>query len=207
MSDPEVDWSEVGHAYGRATDTPGHLANLVAEDNKARGEALTHLGGAIVHQGTLYSATAPAAVAVAELLDDPRLELLLRTQSGGAVWTPPQSMRAALLDFLAWVGECCKADLGEGELTESQLTDWANPTDPLVQRAASSMEFGEFSDDWPDGVFERASEAFYARGILACRRVAPKLLAAVKPFESDQDPAVRLSAANATKKLAPWTNG
>jgi hypothetical protein len=200
----ELDWSQLGHAYGRATDTPGHLANLVAEDEKLRADALTHLWSAVVHQGTLYSATAPAAVAIAKMLSDRRLDSAVPTSADEALQAPPLPMRAELLNFLAAVGEGCKAPGADGDSTGTQLTDWANPADQFVERVASAMEFDEFADDWPDDVFERASEAYYARAVLRCREVAPQLLAAVMPFLSDPDPVVRLSAADAVENLAPW---
>jgi hypothetical protein len=202
----ELDWSQVGHAYGRATDTPGHLANLVAEDEKLRADALTHLWSAVLHQGTLYSATAPAAVVIANMLHDRRLDSPVSTQVEEALDVPPESLRAALLNFLAVVGESCTAFHVGAEVTERQLTDWATPNDPIVERAASAMEFDEFSDEWPDDVLERASQAYFARAILAFRRVAPQLLAAVVPFVSDPDLDIRLSAANAVKKLTQWAN-
>lgn len=206
MSDPtrldQLDWSRLGHAYGTASDTPGHLANLVAEDEKARAVALDHLWGAVLHQGTPYSVTARAAVTVAELLGDRHLDAAARSQIDKAVEVPPQSLRAALLDFLAGVGEACSFDQ-----SDVQLNKLANPTEPVVSHIASSMVRGEWSDDWPDGVIAPASEAVYARSVLACRQVASRLLAAVMPFVSDPDPAIRVSAANAAAKLAGGPGG
>ena len=46
----EVDWSDLVHAYGTATDTPGHLAALTSLDPSA----FDHLWGAVLHQGTIY---------------------------------------------------------------------------------------------------------------------------------------------------------
>src|SRR5689334_16305580 len=85
-------WSDLYHAYGVATDTPRHLAALVGDDPQARDAALVHLFGAIIHQGTPWSATAPTARAVVAMLDDPRLD----STSRDAAWPT----RASLLDFL-----------------------------------------------------------------------------------------------------------
>ncbi|WP_329182845.1 hypothetical protein [Actinacidiphila glaucinigra] len=57
----EVDWSELGHAYGRARDVPGQLAALCSQDEATREGALRSLFGNIFHQGTRYSAS-PYAV-------------------------------------------------------------------------------------------------------------------------------------------------
>ena len=59
----DTDWGRLFHAYGVADDTPGHLRNLASPQVAERQAALTHLHSAILHQGTIYSAT-PAAVGV-----------------------------------------------------------------------------------------------------------------------------------------------
>jgi hypothetical protein len=64
----QVDWSQLGHAYGRATDVPEMLRALAAPD-RARGEwAVEALAGSIGHQGTVYDATAPAVPFLIEIL-------------------------------------------------------------------------------------------------------------------------------------------
>ena len=85
-----TDWSRLHHAYGRATDTPGHLRALLQEDRESRNKAMSHLWSAIIHQGTPWTATEPAALVVAGLLSDARLDR-------GA------PIRANLLSFLASV--------------------------------------------------------------------------------------------------------
>ncbi|MFE7236380.1 HEAT repeat domain-containing protein [Streptomyces sp. NPDC057596] len=57
----EVDWAELGHAYGRAQDVPGQLTALCGHDEAAREGALMSLFNNICHQGTRYSAS-PYAV-------------------------------------------------------------------------------------------------------------------------------------------------
>jgi hypothetical protein len=86
-----TDWSRLHHAYGPAVDTPDHLRALVGGGLKARNSALHHLWTAVIHQGTPSSATAPAALVVAGLLSDPRIDQ-------GA-----DSLRTPLLGFLAEV--------------------------------------------------------------------------------------------------------
>ncbi|MEU3457405.1 hypothetical protein ABZ671_27945 [Micromonospora sp. NPDC006766] len=67
-----VDWDRLGHAYGRASDTPAHLNALESGDADARAAALDHLDIAVLHQGFPETATAPAVRAVTELLAEGR---------------------------------------------------------------------------------------------------------------------------------------
>src|SRR4051794_38942196 len=69
-----TDWSRLFHAYARATDTPDQLRALLREDADSREEAMEHLWGAVMHQGTPSTATGPAALVIVGLLADPRLE-------------------------------------------------------------------------------------------------------------------------------------
>jgi hypothetical protein len=64
----EVDWARLDHAYGRATDTPRHLAALTSANRRARMDALLHLDIALMHQGFPDSATAPATRVVSRML-------------------------------------------------------------------------------------------------------------------------------------------
>lgn len=67
-----VDWWGLRHAYGPATDTPGHLHALEFGDADAREAALGHLQVAVLHQGFPETATAPAVRAVTALLAEGR---------------------------------------------------------------------------------------------------------------------------------------
>jgi len=87
-----TDWSRLSHAYGRATDTPGHLRALLHEDAAARKAAMSHLWSAVIHQGTPWTATGPAALVVAGLLADERIDR-------------GEPIRANLLSFLVRVAE------------------------------------------------------------------------------------------------------
>jgi hypothetical protein len=63
-----IDWGSLEHAYGPAWDTPQQLAALASADPEVQREAMEHLGGAVFHQETLYSATGPAVRVVAGML-------------------------------------------------------------------------------------------------------------------------------------------
>ncbi len=76
-----VDWNALTHAYGPAGDVPGLIQAIAAADRQTRKDAYWELYGTIFHQGTRYSATAPAVPFLIELLADPatpdRHDLLL----------------------------------------------------------------------------------------------------------------------------------
>jgi len=55
-----VDWGALEHAYGPADDVAGQLAAVTVGDDATRRAAWSNLWGSIHHQGTVYSATAPA---------------------------------------------------------------------------------------------------------------------------------------------------
>jgi hypothetical protein len=66
-----VNWKELGHAYGPAEDLPALIRDLAAEDAETREQARLRLWGTIIHQGTVYSATAYAVPFLLELLAAP----------------------------------------------------------------------------------------------------------------------------------------
>jgi hypothetical protein len=68
-----TDWTRWPHAYGLATDTPGHLAALRGDDAEAQQAAAAHFGSAIVHQSTVWPASPDAFAALLEVLAEGRL--------------------------------------------------------------------------------------------------------------------------------------
>ena len=59
-------WKTLEHAYGNASDVPKHIRRLAQTD--AAEAAAQELWAAVLHQGSIYSATAPAMNAIAQLL-------------------------------------------------------------------------------------------------------------------------------------------
>ncbi|MFF4429608.1 HEAT repeat domain-containing protein [Streptomyces sp. NPDC001513] len=53
-------WSALSHAYGSAEDVPDLLRALTGADADAADEALSELYGSVLHQGTVYAASAQA---------------------------------------------------------------------------------------------------------------------------------------------------
>lgn len=67
----EVDaqpWAELQHAYGSAADVPDCLRALAGDEDEAS-EALSELYGSILHQGSVYEATARAVPYLARLAE------------------------------------------------------------------------------------------------------------------------------------------
>ncbi|MEV4949273.1 hypothetical protein [Streptomyces sp. NPDC053755] len=54
-------WASFSHAYGTAEDVPGLLRALAGTDPGEADEALSELYGCVLHQGTVYTASAAAA--------------------------------------------------------------------------------------------------------------------------------------------------
>ncbi|QRV53695.1 HEAT repeat domain-containing protein [Streptomyces californicus] len=138
-------WASYTHAYGSAEDVPGHLRALAADDDAAADEAQSELYGSILHQGSVYEAsakavpflarTAAAGIRAAEVL------LLLggiaeggadpRPTCGAEPWeeTGPSEGRAGESDEVA----CRRAVVAELPLLIASLTDES----PSVRQAAA----------------------------------------------------------------------
>jgi hypothetical protein len=56
----EINWSQLHHAYGEASDVPVLIRKLLSKDENERNEALDHLFGNIWHQGTIWEASSYA---------------------------------------------------------------------------------------------------------------------------------------------------
>jgi hypothetical protein len=97
----DTNWAALTHAYGSAADTPVVLATLLSGDPDQYGTALGYLDAAVLHQGRVYPATAPTALFVAGILDDPRTTI---TCTSDLPWEPRERpLRAALVEWLGSV--------------------------------------------------------------------------------------------------------
>jgi hypothetical protein len=172
----DTDWPRLHHAYGRATDTPGHLRALLREDPESRRAAMSHLWSAIIHQGTPWTATGPAALVVAGLLSDGRIDR-------------GEAIRADLLSFLVGVAEAPEhAGWSVQELERMAAFD----IEPFLDSEDDEALFG--NDD--------AANSFYARSLLGCIRAAPVLMGVMLEGLGDRGPRVRACAAMGAVTLA-----
>lgn len=164
-----TDWSKLRHAYGRATDTPGHLRALLSDDTNGREQAMNHLWGAIIHQGTAWTATAPVALVIAGVLLDKSADRVL------------EPIHADLLSFLVCVAE----SIVPPNTSLEELESLANQNiDELLD---SEDEDRLYEDD-------DALDVFFARTNLSCRKAAPVILDVMLQGMSSMNPRIRAQA-------------
>lgn len=66
-----MDWAALSHAYGPAQDLPALITRLVgARDEESWEEVSLELANRVIHQGSCYSATAPALNALLHLVTE-----------------------------------------------------------------------------------------------------------------------------------------
>ncbi|MFD8785016.1 HEAT repeat domain-containing protein [Kitasatospora sp. NPDC059599] len=116
-----TDWAALAHAYGPAVTTADDLLGLLQEDPEVQAESLGRLEMSVLHQGSLYSATAPAALFIAGILPDP---CTLAVHESFFPWDDRRRpLRAALLDWLGQFAESAAWD--DEDLADPQDTDEA----------------------------------------------------------------------------------
>jgi hypothetical protein len=141
----DTEWAALSTAYGPGTDVPPHLRALLSEDPEACTAAVGFLEGNLLHQQSLYPATAPATEFTAAVLDDPRVSVCCESALDV---TDPRPLRADLLEWIALVAESIEYTLDRKrddaeeacfrlapELAEAVLP-YAGDADPDVRRAA-----------------------------------------------------------------------
>ena len=184
-------WSRMFHAYGLATDTPGHLKALIGDkpDPDARSEALNHLNSAEIHQGTPWPSTATTALFVARMLGE---EVVAEAE-----------VRVALLRFLREVAEA--GDLGD-QAEEARAEAYSDDpeeseiVDEWLASLATAGDEEEYEELW-EGDLESAETAGN-RGIVDCYDAMPALLGWVAPLTVADDRAVAVAAQAAVAILA-----
>src|SRR3712207_2397151 len=70
----QIPWAELEHAYGPASDVPNQIRALASANPQRRDAAYHELWGNIIHQGTVYEATAYAVPFLVEVLGDPNVQ-------------------------------------------------------------------------------------------------------------------------------------
>ncbi|GAA4244393.1 hypothetical protein [Dactylosporangium darangshiense] len=144
------DWAALGHAMGRADDIPVALSQLTDENSEVRAKALEYLER-VNHQNTIYSATAPAALYIAGILNDPWTARAINARY--PTWrTEYRCLRAVLLD---WLGDMAD-DVGDetGRLASKHGFPLDGVPEVIAFRRARPAIFGAvapfLSDDDPD---------------------------------------------------------
>jgi hypothetical protein len=202
----QVDWGSLDHAYGQAADAPRQLLALVGDDPQARSRAVGYLDAAMLHQGSVYSATAPFIRLVAGLVADPRTAVPV---ADILPWDPaPRPLRAALLDYLAIFAEACQLGTPDEDLARDAYPAGRDEADlQRIHRAARACAWRLDPDPAtrtppPPALMEAANDEEYraamrARDLLACREVVPDVFEAALAMITGSEPAVRTSAMTA----------
>jgi hypothetical protein len=178
----DVNWSRLFHAYGVASDTARHLPGLVSDDDAAFDEALDHLHGAVLHQGTVYPATVPSLRIVAGMLHDQGLRR--RDEHG-------RSRLAALLEWIDAVGDSASW------YEDPDVSDTAEPTDEDVDAFYRAMAADD-EEVWGSEL----SQYLWARSITELPAACREALTTVSAFLTDEDETVRSAALDAYVRLA-----
>jgi hypothetical protein len=178
----DVDWSGLFHAVGPACDTPRHLAALLGDDAKAFVDGYSHLWSTTLRrEGKAWPATAPTALLVAELLDNPLLG------------PDDPSLPDAMLAYLYAVGVA--ADLGDRaaeirarvEDRARELRAW---TDDYLSAGADGR-----ARMWQDGT--GLGGLVLDQAALACFDLVPTLLRRTLPHLASERAGRRTCAAAA----------
>ncbi|MER8071963.1 hypothetical protein ABTZ59_27050 [Streptomyces sp. NPDC094034] len=137
-------WAELEHAYGSAEDVPEALRALAGADEEAAGEALGELYSSILHQGSVYEASARAVpylagLAAAGVRTDDLLVLLGGIAESEAVYdgTPPGECQAAVIGQLPLILPLVDAEdkaVRQAAVWAAVRTGAAEPVLPVLLR-------------------------------------------------------------------------
>ncbi|MFE2912256.1 hypothetical protein ACFXI0_15240 [Kitasatospora indigofera] len=183
----DVDWSGLFHASGSAGDTPRRVAALLGDDAWASVDGYSHLWSATLRrEGKAWPATAPTAMLVADLLDNPLLGL------------NDPSLPDAMLAYLYEVGAA--ADLGDRAAGIR-----AGVKDRAPELRAWNVEYLSADAEgrarmWQDGT--GLGELVLDQAALACFDVVPVLLRRTLPYLASERVRRRTCAAAAVGSLA-----
>ncbi|MFJ9034398.1 hypothetical protein ACIRQP_39340 [Streptomyces sp. NPDC102274] len=137
-------WAELEHAYGSAEDLPEQLRALASADEEEAGEALGELYSRILHQGSVYEASARAVpylagLAAAGVRADDLLVLLGGIAESEAVYdsTPPGECQAAVIGQLPLILPLVDAEDGavrQAAVWAAARTGAVEPVLPVLLR-------------------------------------------------------------------------
>jgi hypothetical protein len=192
-----IDWATLDHAYGSAEDVPTLIRDLRSLDLDTRDHALSELFSTIWHQGTVYSASAPAVpflIALAarpDTPDRPGILYLLQALSDGASYIDAHAPLAP--DSMARI---C-AERGSDLETERQREQgWVR-----AAHAAVSAGLPVYCDLLADEDAEVRSYTLYLLASLP--EHAPAITLLLRPMlVEEREPLVALSLTAALHALA-----
>ena len=173
----DVRWEHLFHAYGVAVDTPEYVRGLTSEDASERAAAVNHLYAAVLHQGTIYPATAPVVRWVSGSLD---------ACLGSETLVSVLEWLADVAGSLAWLAEVEAPEPPDPVEVEAFFEHMADEDDP------------EYEDVWGSPMVD----VLMAGAVIELRQSAPEVVNAILPLIGDPNPAVWKAAAWAA---AEWS--
>ncbi|THV24253.1 HEAT repeat domain-containing protein [Glycomyces paridis] len=137
-----LDWAGLDHAYGPAGDVPEWLRQMRSPDPEARSRAFGDLYNQVLHQGSVYEATAAVVPFVAAVADAPD--------------TPDRGSTVAYLAAIGdsaieqcegkWTSEPSVAAMAALRERAERFAAWSTDPDPRVRRAAAPALAWCFAD-------------------------------------------------------------
>lgn len=172
-----VPWADLTHAYGPASDVPGHLTALTSAEAPSRAEAWRQLDASIFHQGRVFPATSraiPFLVRLAQwpqVLERTKILEFLKNLSGGRIESGP-GMPNYEAELAAW-----HAVQDALHSAVSAFADLLSDQDPAI-RASAAVALGVSatrSEELLEVVFKRMGQESDVK-VLACEiLVLPRL--------------------------------
>ncbi|WP_035856855.1 hypothetical protein [Cryptosporangium arvum] len=170
-----VPWNRLHHAYGSATDVPGHLRSLRSSDPDVRQNACAALLGTVYHHGTRWQATRYVVQFVVGLVE--------------ARDTPDRAVLIGLLRALS-VG-----DREDGELPFSSAAAFAAASGVTSETERTVLTWLYDEETRPDEAQLAATDAVAAYWAQAAYEAGARHGYRYLNWLSDPDPAVAAGAA------------
>ncbi|MGW2987562.1 hypothetical protein [Streptomyces goshikiensis] len=194
-------WSSLSHAYGSAGDIPDLLRALTGADVDAADEALSELYGSVLHQGTVYAASAEAVPFLAGIAASGHRTADVLALLGGMAESEdeygvaPGAVRAAVADRLPLLLPL----LASPEQEIRRIAAWA-----VSHTRATANALPALRARWD----EEAEPAARAEILAGIARLDPQAgaAAAAAILDPAQPAEVRMAAVFASLDAeAPWT--
>ncbi|MFE9803502.1 hypothetical protein ACFYP6_32395 [Streptomyces goshikiensis] len=194
-------WYSLSHAYGSAEDVPDLLRALTGADVDAADEALSELYGSVLHQGTVYAASAEAVPFLAGIAASGHRTADVLALLGGMAESEdeygvaPGAVRAAVADRLPLLLPL----LASPEPEVRRIAAWA-----VSHTRATAIALPALRARWD----EEAEPAARAEILAGIARLDPQAgaAAAAAILDPSQPAKVRMAAIFASLDAdAPWT--
>jgi len=132
----KIDWNNLEHAYGNASDVPDLLRDLISKDPETQENALWELYGNIYHQGTRYEATVYAIPFIFQLIkapDTPQKADLIRFTIDLALGYPEAFLPKGT-NVEDWKDDVAylKSELAEEDDGNENYLDWYKHIDAYI---------------------------------------------------------------------------